>query len=722
MSAPFTLPEIPDNSILGLSYSGMHDSAIAIVAPDGDIVFAISLERISRVKQDGRYPSLLLDQIPWDKIAKVALSVEESYLSGHDVQSLHHPRPLEVVAAVDRAHGTQFAEYLAKLDKALCFVPHHLSHAASAFWMSDFEESLCFVYDGGMANEEWFGGLYQADRTNNLSILDRFGAQRYANVTYVYTAVTAVLGFSPLKHEGKITGLAAYGTPNAQCDAVLERWLMNPRMLDNLLYWENMYSEKEVPQLKASLAKIAELKQDLVDVSREDLAFAVQALAEKHVLEILTHWRDQGNELGNICLSGGLFANVKINQRISELGFEKLFVSPPMSDDGTALGAALHIASLAPSFSAKRAEHVFLGAGSTADYVTELIEAQAIKTVALDEEKTPAARVAQLLDQGKIVAVYQGASEFGPRALGNRSILANADDPDINRSLNEHLNRTEFMPFAPMCLKEDAQDYFENIDKVEHAAEFMTVTVNCTDLMKELCPAVVHCDGTARPQLVTAQSNPFIFDVLSIYKSLNGKPAIVNTSFNVHEEPIICSAEDAFKGFFESGLDYLYIEGHIVALADNKALEIEFLRRKMADLRGTIKDGRRIMAEQYDKKNEINGMIAIKERAFAAEMAEAKAAIELRDTEVQRLFEQSNELSEHIGAQNKHITWQEQLVEERDQAISDMATDIAHKTQEIANKNQEISDNTHLINSIYNSSSWKITRPLRAFFGLFKSK
>jgi carbamoyltransferase len=679
MIAEFNIPDVPAHSILGLSYSGMHDSSIAIITPTGEIIFAVSLERISRVKQDGRYPALLLKQVPWESIDKIAVSVEQEYDCAIDRDSLHHPAPLTEYSAFDRAHKDVFYQYLKSLNKEIFFVPHHLSHAASAFWLSDFDNALCFVYDGGMANEEWFGGLYQASKAGNIQPIDHFGAQRYANVTHVYTAVTAVLGFTPLKHEGKITGLAAYGEKNDHCDNVLNRWLLEPRTLDDLFHWKHMYSDTEVPKLTASLQKIAKLKQELGDVCKEDIAFSVQKLAENHVLEILINWQKAGHDFNNICLSGGLFANVKINQRISELGFDNLFVSPPMADDGTALGAALHIASQGEKFKPQRAEHIFLGPVSSQAEIDELILSNDIKTLVLDKEQSAADTVAKLLDDGKIVAVYLGKSEFGPRSLGNRSILANADNPDINRSLNEKLNRTEFMPFAPMCLKSHAHLYFDNVDNVEHAAEFMTVTLDCTPIMKELCPAVVHCDGTARPQLVTATSNPFIFDVLTAYQAFNGKPAIVNTSFNVHEEPIVCSAEDALKGFFESGLDYLYLQGHIISLADNRICENKYLKQKISTLNQNMKNKQGTIALHYDEvtifNQKIQGYQLIAKEKESLSIAYEKLSLDQKITvdaldKVQANFELLNET-------------------------------LANKEQEIIN--------------IYDSTSWKITAPLRAF-------
>ncbi|MFT2112630.1 carbamoyltransferase C-terminal domain-containing protein [Marinomonas sp. 2405UD68-3] len=703
MTVEFNIPYVPENSILGLSYSGMHDSAIAIVSSAGETIFAVSLERISRIKQDGRYPKLLLNQVPWEKIDKIALSVEQSYQCDITKESIYHPSPLDKYNYVDRAHNDPFYQHLKSLNKDLYFVPHHLSHASSAFWLSDFDNALCFVYDGGMANEEWFGGLYQASRTENIQPIDQFGAQRYANVTHVYTAVTAVLGFSPLKHEGKITGLAAYGKDNKHCDTILTRWLLEPRYLDNLLYWEHMYSAVDTPRLKASLKKIAQLKQELGDVSREDLAFSVQKLAEHHVLEILINWqKDTGEGFNNICLSGGLFANVKINQRVSELGFKNVFVSPPMSDDGTALGAALQIASEGKDFSPKRVDHVFLGPVSSSAEIDGLIKEKGVHTLKLDETQSASDTIAKLLNDGAIVAVYQGCSEFGPRALGNRSILANANDPDINRSLNERLNRTDFMPFAPMCLKDDAHLYFEDVEKVEHAAQFMTVTLNCSEKMKQLCPAVVHCDNTARPQLVTQTANPFIFDVLTTYKAMSGKPAIVNTSFNVHEEPIICSAEDALKGFFESGLDYLYIQGHIISLKDNKLLENQYLKKKISNMRYQINTHKKSISTHYDEISSAHN-----------EIKEQKELIDIRDQEKnQLLFEKDQLLFE-----KDQLFHEREMLSLKNKKINQDLDESIRNNQLL---NQKVIDRDHTISDILNSTSWKITTPLRAIFSLFK--
>jgi len=577
-----TFPDIPAGSILGLNYSGMHDSAIAIVAPDGAIVFAAALERFSRVKQDGRPPFALIQKLPWHRISKVAISTENIFQWPENADSKLLQTRLVQTRNDGLRHDQQFYDFLDQIPCQKEFVCHQMAHAASAYWGSGFKEALCLTYDGGMSNSPWFGGLYAADRQNGIHPLDQFSALHFAKVTTLYTFVTALLGFAPNKHEGKITGLAAYGQPSDACRVLLKKWFEEEYLgIESVMEWVFVYDSQQPPILLTNEPKIQPYQDAARGFSREELAATVQEFAEQHVLSLLARARGLGWASDNICLAGGLFANVKINQRVLETGFKKLFVAPPMTDDGTALGAAWHVLSKQAGFNPQSLHSMYLGPKYTAASITSLLQSEGIEFA---KPADPAKQVAQLLASGSVVAVFQGAMEFGPRALGNRTILAQATNGDINDSLNASLNRTEFMPFAPVSRVEDAEECYLGIERVRQTAEFMTVTVNCTESMKSACPAVVHIDGTARPQLVSAQSNPFIHAVLSHYKFQCGKPALVNTSFNIHEEPIVCSPEDALKGFFVSGLDYLYLEGGIlIPFEENKAVALRFLQRKLRE-------------------------------------------------------------------------------------------------------------------------------------------
>jgi len=663
------LIEPPFGSILGINYSGMHDSAIAIVSPDGTPVFAVSLERLSRVKQDGRTLNKLLNAIPWDRIHKVAISAPEflqEQSSGPNSKLLSTILPQPRLAST-MSHDDGFYQALKLIPCKKVFVGHQEAHASSAFWGSGFEESLCLTYDGGMFNDQWFGGLYRCSKANGISPLERFDALQYAKVTTLYSFVTALLGFMPLKHEGKITGLAAYGKPTARCHALLKKWFEKDFYdLEKTFQWIKNYDDIFPPQLIPISNKLQSFRAQIESISKEELAATTQDFSEKHILQILSNARLVGWTSDNICLAGGLFANVKINQKVVESGFNKLFVAPPMTDDGTALGAAWHVISNSEKFRPQSLHSMFLGPTYP---IADVLARVKKENICFSMPDNPAKTIAELLARGSIVAVFQGAVEFGPRSLGNRSILAQATESDINQKLNARLNRTEFMPFAPMTRIEDAAICYQGISHVDHAAEFMTVTVNCTEFMKETCPAVVHVDGTARPQLVNEAINPLIHQVLTFYKNLTNKLAIVNTSFNVHEEPIVCSAEDALRGFFESGLDYLYLEGvGIVSFSDNSQVAIRYLQEKL---------------KLHSKKTKGGSLLE-----------------QFLDSELSNQTERLERVSKDLVDRTHDLIDTRQLLIERTELLERVSKDLVDRTQELVNTRQLLIERTERLEGV----------------------
>jgi len=572
--------KIPNKSVIGINYSGMHDSSIAIVTPDGTPLYAVSLERITRVKQDGRPPYALLEKVPWDRISKVAVSTYELLDLAEDAGSKINFNKLPSPRPPGWKHKQPFYDFINSLPCEKIFVGHQLSHASSAFWGSEFEEALCLTCDGGMYNDSFFGGVYQCNRKEGIIPLDNFSVMKLAMITSLYTFITTLLGFTPNKHEGKITGLAAYGKASQRCKILLEKWLREDYYrIESSLRWIFSYSITTPPQFVSDSSILQSFKNETKDIPKEELAASIQEFAEQYILKILENIKYQGWENENICLAGGLFANVKINQRIVETGFKQLFVAPPMTDDGTALGAAWHALSSEPDFNPKPLKSMYLGPSYDKKEIQSLISE---KEIQIRKLKNPAKEIASLLTGGSVVALFQGAAEFGPRALGNRSILAPATDPEINHTLNERLNRTEFMPFGPISRIEDGEQLYQNINRVQHAANFMTITVDCTKKMREACPATVHVDGTARPQLISRKQNPLMHDILTQYFDICGIAALVNTSFNVHEEPIVSSPEDALKGFFLAGLDYLYFEQvGLVSFKENEGKAIDYFKEAL---------------------------------------------------------------------------------------------------------------------------------------------
>lgn len=569
---------VEPGSVLGINYSDSHDSSIAIVAPDGEVSFACSLERLTRRKQDGRFPQQLLDLIDMGKIAVCALSFYSpdalpSGPTGERFHTLHHGKadyPL-------LQFPSTFYEQLEKINIPKVYIGHHLSHAASTYYPSGFMDATVFTYDAGMYNCPWFGGVFVA-KGNHIEPVEFFPSQTNAKIASLYAIVTGLLGFSPLKHEGKITGLAAFGKPAERCIQVLMD-LMTKRNddLESAGRWINVFNGDKQPQFAMNTYRQKELRDLFGDASREEIAASLQQVTEDHVLDIVRKIKDQYPS-PRLCLSGGLFANVKLNQRIHQLWAGQIFISPPMADDGTALGAALyHVFRQSKTKFMKRVDHMYLGMTFDHENVMHLLDDEQIEYEQLAE---PENKLAELLAAGKLVAVVTGAMEFGPRALGHRSILASASDPKINDWLNKKLHRTEFMPFAPITRIEDAGLEYQNVVGAEKASEFMTITFDVTDHMRQSCPAVVHVDGTARPQLVSPEKNRFLYDILTAYHKLTGITSLVNTSFNIHEEPIICTPTDALKGFFEAQLDYLYIEGYLVDLSRNTSASVKYLARK----------------------------------------------------------------------------------------------------------------------------------------------
>ena len=232
-----------------------------------------------------------------------------------------------------------------------------------------------------------------------------------------------------------------------------------------------------------------------------------------------------------------------------------------MGDGGLALGAALFLYNKNIDPLNQELKEVYLGPNYSDEEIEQSIKRNNLK---YSKEKNIAKIIANLLLKGKVVARFDGRMEYGPRALGNRTILYKTNDKNVNDWLNKRLKRTEFMPFAPVTLAEDINLCYENPRCSEYSTRFMTMTLNCTDFMKRNCPGVVHLDGTARPQIISKDENPIYYNILKEYKKLSGLPCLINTSFNMHESPIVCTPQDAIDSFKEGYLDYLAIGNFLI--------------------------------------------------------------------------------------------------------------------------------------------------------------
>jgi carbamoyltransferase len=419
---------------------------------------------------------------------------------------------------------------------------HHLSHAANAYLSSGFDRALVVTLDGygsGLAGSVSLGQGGAIERLAEVPFPDSLGA--------FYESVTSSLGFHPDRHAGKIVGLAAYGDPAVLRDVVLAGVTQHDgafRLHDNLNHFFSRH-------LASRFAMV-------------DVAAAWQQVLELVASRFVAHWIERTG-CDHLVLSGGVAANVKLNQRLHALpGVRATFVYPNMGDGGCGTGlallrsrprgaapCALHDVYLGPAWDERQCEAALREAGLAFERPAD--------TGALARE------VARRIHAGQVIARFDGRMEYGPRALGNRSILYHAREPAVNQWLNQRLGRTEFMPFAPVTLLEAAGRCYEDLSGAEHAAEFMTMTFDCTPWMRAQCPAAVHVDGTARPQLLRREVNPAYYAIVEEYGRLSGVPCLINTSFNMHEEPIVCSPQDAIRAFLLGSLDALVLGPFLAA-------------------------------------------------------------------------------------------------------------------------------------------------------------
>ncbi len=439
---------------------------------------------------------------------------------------------------------------------------HGYCHAATAYYPSGFADCLIFVIEGSSFINA--SSVYLA-RSGRIEKLLDIPLPHSAGM--FYATITRLLGFRPNRHEGKITGLAAFGDPQVGGGLARGLFALNDGRDDFHLsplihlWWYDWRGKRRGRPLPPELAGYC----------REDLAAAWQIALEEAVTALVRRYLKRYPDIHHVALAGGVHGNVKLNQRINDLeGVEEIYVHPGMGDCGQPVGAALACwAAHTDCPTSFRHETIYLGPAVDGDEVARLGRQYEL---IFEDAPDLADRVAELLVQKKVVGICRGRMEYGPRALGNRSILYTPTDPSVNDWLNKQLRRTEFMPFAPVTLIEEVERCYVGGRKSAYTAGFMTLCYDCTDFMKKTQPAVVHVDGTARPQYISRHQNPLYYDIVARFRDRTGLPSVVNTSFNMHEEPIVCTATDALKAFVASNLDALVLQDRLLLRERNPTL------------------------------------------------------------------------------------------------------------------------------------------------------
>jgi carbamoyltransferase len=583
--------------MLTLGIQSGHESS-AVLFDGVRVVAAISDERITRKKNDGGYYSATaVDEVlrisghvrtEIEKLALLYTFFPEDYFireswakelerrisrwrKGINANTPMSERPQMLLTnfiARLEAKGKTFKKHFHR-DAFLrdeeftsaeeLFHDHHDTHAISAAYYSGFRTCAVITMDG--VGDRYIchtSGIWNEGQYRRESFTDAVGASAGA----FYGQITELLGFKVMRHEGKIVGLAAMGNPQK----LYGQFKKALRLSSDGSQLDSDYVGLQNPDK----CRQEYLEKVIVGHAREDVAAAAQQVLEDVVVDLVRHYLKKTAQR-RLAVNGGVFANVKLNQRIAALPeVDELFIFPAMSDTGNCVGAALLSLQAHDCDALKnnpKLSDVYWGPEYSDEEVREALNAANQPIEKLSEPEL-IARSAKAIHAGKILGWFQGRMEFGPRALGNRSMLARPTEAKINDWLNQRLDRSEFMPFAPSVLEEYADLIFEGLEKARHAAEFMTITFDVKAAWRDRIPAVVHVDGTARPQLVRKEANPRYHGLITAYSELSGLPLVLNTSFNVHEEPIVCSPHEAIKALIEGRVDCLAIGNYWIEKND----------------------------------------------------------------------------------------------------------------------------------------------------------
>ena len=562
---------------------GIHDgrdSGIALI-DGGEVVYAANEERYTREKLHFGFPFLALQHMfrhtgikPKDIHAVTTgfeAMVENSKVTYNYTQEprLHHKIYTMLAKGMGQflngkfvaKSSLQFLKILSQNKKELKqnirnfgievpihFMNHHLSHAASAYYTCGKETAIIVSSDGG--GDGISGGIFlgQDKKLKDYTIFSKLNS-----AGIFWEMITQICGFNPERHGGKITGLAAYSKGG-------DAYFVLSKFFGYCLKSGGMENKKHFAFQNAYNFIYKHLKR----FDREELAAGAQRLLDEVFVQTVKDAIDR-HKISDIALAGGTFANVLTNYKIRQISdVNSIHIFPHFGDGGIAVGSALLYCAQNKPFPIKEIEHLFWGDEWAEPQIR--LELEATRGISYKKVNDPGYHIAEAIANKQVVGVFHGRMEYGPRALGHRSILAEPTDPTMMDWLNKRLARTEFMPFAPIILEEDAYKYFENFKDSEYPSKFMTICMQCTPLCKEKAPGVVHLDGTARPQAVSFRSDPYIYNALIHYRERTGLPLFINTSFNKHEEPIVGSPIDALSELKRGAVDVLFLESFMVKL------------------------------------------------------------------------------------------------------------------------------------------------------------
>jgi carbamoyltransferase len=571
--------------VLGISCF-YHDSSAALIK-DGILIAAAQEERFTRKKHDTSFPVKSIEFC----LAKAGIKVDDiDYVAFYEKPLLkferliyqhldYFPKSWKVFVnsipswVNEKLQVRKILKKKINYRKDILFVEHHLAHAAS-FLVSPFDKAAILTVDGV---GEWTTTAYGLGKGNQISLVKEINFPH--SLGLLYSAITAHLGFSVNNSEYKVMGLAAYGSMNKKTNKFYK--LLRENVIDlksdgsyklNQDYFRYSYSNRMPSQKLIDLLNLpirtpeSEITQD-----HKDLAAAVQLITEEAMVKILNHVYKE-TKSPNVVISGGVGLNSVFNGRIlGNTPFKKVWLQPDPGDGGTSVGAAFYVYN---SIMKKKRKYVmnspYLGPEYSDQEIKKFLDENNIKYESFNSEKEMIDKTANLINENNVVGWFQTGMEWGPRALGARSILSNPCNSRMQEILNLKVkHREKFRPFAPAVCKDDAPKYFETDSPVPSPTDFMLMVYPIKQKYRKIIPAVTHVDGSGRLQTVERSQNRKYYDLIKKFGSLSGVPIIINTSFNIRGEPIVCTPFDAYKCMMGTGIDYLVLGNFIVKREDN---------------------------------------------------------------------------------------------------------------------------------------------------------
>lgn len=588
-------------NVLGLSFF-YHDSAASLVC-GGEIIAAVAEERLCRRKHSNEFPKLAveycleqadlrsindLDAIvfyekPLVKFVRVletfVATWPKSYLPF--VQSF--PTFLQSKTNIRKVIHDHYPSY----NGDILFNEHHLSHAASAFFPSPYEEAAILSIDGV---GEWDTTCIGYGNGNHLQLDKELHFPH--SVGLLYSALTGYLGFRVNDGEWKVMGLAPYGEPR-----YVDQFRELVHICDdgsfalNMLYFSHHWSNK-YPYRHKRWEKLfgfpSRPKGDEISQEYKDLARSGQAVVEELILGIARQAK-QLYQTENVVIAGGVGLNSVANWKIEQQEvFKNVWIQPAAGDDGGSLGAALYVSHKLYDDKRQPMDHVYFGPEYADSEILGFLDERDLEYVQLAGADL-IENAADCIAEGQVIGWFQGRSEFGPRALGNRSILADATNADMKATINAKIKFREFFrPFAPAVPLENVHEYFEVAAGTE--LPFMLKIPKVRDEVKDKLPAITHEDGTGRVQTIRRDVNQRYHQLLCAVQKRTGVPVVVNTSFNVRGEPIVCSPQDAYNCFQKTGIDTLFLGPFMITKSADVAQDYDQAYRESDALELTIGD------------------------------------------------------------------------------------------------------------------------------------